>query len=421
MIPALGARPFFFLHIPKSAGTSFGAFVGARFAPEKSLALRGVLAARHEVLLADPDRYLLVQGHVPYDMHRIFRTRPFVFTILREPVERAISAYFYLRQLAARPVAGQDAAAPWVAAAAAAGRTSLRDFVRTDPVLAARHIGNIQVLLLSRNWTPQYLSMLTTLSPDTTPAHLDRARENLVACDCFGLTERMPETIEMLSYTLRSEMLGYPGWANRTAVRAQLSELDSEELALLRAMTEHDQALYRFGVDLFEQRRRDMLRRLLAERAISPAPPGLADDGIAAFHFDAPIPGEGWYAAERWGEAWCSWTGPEPLSWLMLRSPAGGGAARLEIDVRHAVLAEQIGAVALRVNDCPVAREVEAGPDGHRIVARVPEWLLRPAGEANRIAITVDRVVRPADVDAGSLDSRLLGLAISRVALLAGA
>lgn len=414
-----GARPLFFVHVPKTAGTSFFGLLGARFAPARTLSLHDMAPVAAEAALQRLDQYDFVHGHVSFDMQRLFPARPFVVTMLREPLERALSAFHYLRSDA---VPGPAARHDWSRAGALAKRTNLAGFIRDHAVAAGWHLGNLQARMLSQDHGPEWFDADGFAWPPLDRADLDRARENLVACDAFGLTERVPESIELLSHALRTEIIGYPGWANRTTERPDLQAIEPEARALLEELTEYDRALYRFGAELFERRRRDMLRVLLARQA---AGQPVGDDaattaGSSAFLFDGPIPGEGWYAPERLRGVAFSWTGPERECWLMLRSPLGGDGARLEIDVMHALLPEQLRLTTLLVNDWPVPREISAGPMGHRLAATVPAWLLRPPGGANRIGLVVDRVARPCDVVPANIDSRLLGLAISRVALIAG-
>jgi hypothetical protein len=414
-----GARPLFFVHVPKTAGTSFFGLVGARFAPARTLPLYDMTPDEAEPALQHLERFDFVHGHVPVDMRRLFPTRPFVVTMLRDPLERALSSFHYLRSDA---VPGPDARHAWARAGALAKRTTLAGFIRDDAVAAGWHLGNLQVRMLSQAHGPEWFDADRFAWAPLDRADLDRACETLVACDAFGLTERMPESIELLSHALRTAVIGYPGRANRTIGRPALQAIDPEARTLLEELTEHDRALYRFGAELFERRRRDMLRVLLAGQAAGqPArDDAAATGGASVFLFDGPIPGEGWYATERTRGITFGWTGPERESWLILRSPPDGEGARLEVDVMHALMPEQLRLTTLLVNDWPVPREISVGATGHRLEATVPAWLLRPPGEANRIGLVVDRVARPCDVVPGNIDSRLLGLAISRVALIAG-
>jgi hypothetical protein len=87
------APPVFFLHIPKTAGTSVRAILQNRFA--QSECLFNVQMARFHA--EDPNRYRLVSGHVGIEYADRFDRPPIVITFLRDPIERAVSAYYFQR------------------------------------------------------------------------------------------------------------------------------------------------------------------------------------------------------------------------------------------------------------------------------------------------------------------------------------
>ena len=415
MIAALGTRTLVFVHLPKTAGTSVADLLGTRFSPASTLALRGMPDATVDALLADRGRYQFIHGHLPYDIRRSFTTTPFMFTIVRNPIERAISAYSYLRQRSTMAAGEPSVSQSRDTAVSLAGRLSLADFARTD--LAARHTGNRQVLMMSEAYHPHYFDRRTDTTAALTQHDLDRACEHLAECDSFGLTEQLDTTVELLSYALGTELLGTVGRANATAGRTATDELDADTLDVLREHTQLDHALYRSASELLELRRRDMLRDLLSQRAASGSSAGRPPPTDCTF--DDAIPGDGWYAPERAGDGYMSWTGPAATSWLGLSAPVHAGNIELEVRVVHALIHEQLHDVALLVNGHRLSPQVVALPDSHQLSAPVPHWMLRPVGEPNRVEIVVPFVVRPCDVSATNLDSRSLGLAISRVALVA--
>ena len=80
---------------------------------------------------------------------------------------------------------------------------------------------------------------------------------------------------------------------------------------------------------------------------------------------------------------------------------------------------ELLPALDLRINDVPIHPSAERDADGHVITAGVPRALIRAPGESNVIAIRLPTVVRPCDLDGANPDSRLLGIAVHRIELMA--
>jgi hypothetical protein len=145
---ALRDRALFFLHLPKTAGTSLRELLSCRFAPTDILAF--LRSDSRELLsrkLASVGRHRFVHGHMPYALVDRFERRPFVLTVLRDPVDRAVSAFHYMRRMApAVEQAFKDGSTSAARARdyAAAGRLPLGEFVRQAPLAAERHLGNVQ-------------------------------------------------------------------------------------------------------------------------------------------------------------------------------------------------------------------------------------------------------------------------------------
>lgn len=94
-------RPIVFLHIPKTAGQSIhnalaGAVGGARVSPVRVHTQVGAGQSQF------PPGYGLYSGHLDWTDLDAVPGRPFVFSVLRDPLERIASFYLYLRDKAKR-------------------------------------------------------------------------------------------------------------------------------------------------------------------------------------------------------------------------------------------------------------------------------------------------------------------------------
>ena len=90
-------QQFFFLHIPKTAGMSFTAFLCDQF--QQSEILSG---AYWETIrkrpLSELEKYRLITGHIGYEL-AFHLNNPFVVAIFRNPIDRLCSVYEYLNEV----------------------------------------------------------------------------------------------------------------------------------------------------------------------------------------------------------------------------------------------------------------------------------------------------------------------------------
>jgi hypothetical protein len=334
-----------------------------------------------------------------------------------------VSAFHYMQRMA--PTVAQAFKDGSTSAArardyAAAGRLPLGEFVRQAPLAAERHLGNIQAWLLATPNVNERAEYGDDHRVSVSLADLERAKEHLAACDAVGLTERMTESIELLAYALQTRPLGEISSANRSSTRPAVAALDEATTAALVDLTARDRELYAFACELFEERRRAMMRRLLAFDADRARPAAERALGMPSpvFTFDRPIPGDGWYAPERAGDRWFSWTGPTCDSSIELASPPGVEFV-LRLGVLHAMNAEFLSGLDVRLNGVRLHVRAEPAAAGHVLTAAVPRALMGAPGEGNWIAIRLPRVIRPCEQDPAAHDSRLLGIAVHRVELAA--
>lgn len=420
-MPGLGGRPLWFLHIPKTAGTSLRDMLCQRFAPEEVMGLPLEDAGRLKQKIATAHGYRFVHGHVPYAAVDYFQKCPFIFTVLRDPVDRAVSSFYFLQEQCAL---NQDLAAAGRISrerandALKAGQSTLAEFMRTAPKAARRQLGNLQVEFLTCPDVDKRHRYDGDYDINVSEKELAIAMERLSSLDVFGLRERLPEFATWLAHALQTRPFSGLAHINQTRSRPVTTGIDADTLAALRDLTFFDRKLYVFACELFEHHIAAMARELGA------GPVGPSADAVpigkkplpASFTAGTPIPGEGWYAPEYDGDRWVNWTGPSRESWIDLGSPSGAEAA-LRIEVKHVLKQELLHGIELLVNGAKLNPEISHGPAGHTIFAPVPREYLQES-KSNRITLRLPGVCCPCELDSRNYDSRALGIAIHRIELV---
>jgi len=146
------------------------------------------------------------------------------FTLLRDPVDRVLSQYFFTVDYALKP-----------------GHVSLYEHI-------AAHIQpNMQTLMMSGphglNPQPEPLEML------------ERAKKNLEVCSVVGLTEHFGETVLLLARAFGWKEVRYVRRkVNKT--RPRIAEVPREVILRLAADNELDVALYAYGKSQFQEQLR---------------------------------------------------------------------------------------------------------------------------------------------------------------------
>ncbi|WP_428568202.1 MAG: sulfotransferase family 2 domain-containing protein [Solidesulfovibrio sp. DCME] len=232
-----GEPPFLFLHMPRTAGTTLNRLLERRFAPKEILSLysRDDFARNAVIDRERLEGLRLIQGHVlltDYKAFTFYDVPVRAFTFLREPVDRVISEYFFLRAWPQQHLHG----------------------LLNEPGMDLRAYVTSGHQLLRYKGANFMTRVLSGLDPDDRPqAALDTARENLRRrFVCFGLTERFDESLLLLADALGLTDLLYE---RQNVLRRPPGERATpEERELVAGRNALDAALYAFAVELFEER-----------------------------------------------------------------------------------------------------------------------------------------------------------------------
>jgi hypothetical protein len=162
-----------FLHLPKTAGTSFKS---ALLAETLVSDFPGIHEVVRRVMAMDPkqrDKLRAVIAHQSYGLHTLFREARYV-TILREPIARLLSNYYFAKSRPELEIAGKIAAGMTIEEFAAdvySDNTQVRRLMKYPDISREDLFSNLPAGQLTR-------------------ANLDDAKDTLRRCAVVGLAER---------------------------------------------------------------------------------------------------------------------------------------------------------------------------------------------------------------------------------------
>ncbi len=399
--PAPPKASILFLHVQKTGGATLTGVLANRFAASDCLELYTGPTPD----LSELDRLRYVSGHVDVSFIDRFPRPPFVIVVLRDPIDRALSAYAYTRSF---PLDYQVPSVPRINPSPEADRIGqewwrlareceLDDLISRAPEVAREFLGNRQARALAAKPAGE-----ETLS---------EALEGLERCDLVGLTERLDESVDWLTRRLGWQDLRPLPRTNVTGPRLRRDQLPAATLETLAKFTEIDRELHRRGVERFERQLTEW-EALRDPRDPTAAIPDASP--VSDLRFDQAVPGAGWLNRERAedGTAFC-WIGSTRRAWVDVSAPRRPSVVSIEIP--HLVDPEILDGLRISIDGGVVPHTI-AETDGIPVAAaRLPRRLL--GGRRRRLSIEVERSVNPREVNPRSFDNRELALAVRRVSV----
>jgi hypothetical protein len=260
----------YYLHIPKTAGTSFTQVIidnvgsDAFYQPTK---IQEFLSTPPELV----EKIRFIAGHLVYDLAPVITRNLVYLTMLRNPVSRTISQYLQIRRVP-QSVIGKDAAE--------VKELSLLDFVK-DPHnlfvyanLQTRQLGlDASISKMKQESDPEFFKgdlaphILWYSNPRyADPQLLETAQQRLENFAFVGLSEQFEQSVELLCNTF--------GWKTPTTETILnvgsnvLDDVPQEALDIIHENTQLDAKLYEAGKRIFEER----YKQRVGDRLQSAAP-----------------------------------------------------------------------------------------------------------------------------------------------------
>ncbi len=239
-----------FVHLPKCGGTTLYRLVEWEYSPLQVFFVDGRFYrwSYNRLIRSRMDKLVgmqVFQGHMPFGLHKLLNAPATYMTMLREPVDRVISEYYYRIHRRQHPYEDR-----WMK------QLSLEEYIRTTP----QH--NIQTKLLAGQRSG-YDFLAGECGADT----LSIAKENLAQrFSLVGLTERFEESLALAKLAFGWKIEHFADF-NITGNRPAKSSVQPSIRDLITDYYRYDVALYEYAVALFNEavvRRGEEVRAELA-------------------------------------------------------------------------------------------------------------------------------------------------------------
>lgn len=236
---------FIHLHIPKTGGTTLRDIIQRQYQAEKILMIPKLDESEDilkEVSTSQINQLKLIQGHLKYGIHNHFHRRAKYFAIIRDPINRVLSTYYYVLSQKNNP---QNLST-------SNNQMTIYDYVQSgvnpflingQTQLISGKTGNIDNPIIK---SEELFSL---------------AKENIANDFLFlGITEMFDETILILKNMLGWHM-PYYSIANRTKNKPNYDAVDPTVISFIK---EHNQ----LDIKLYNITKTSLLNKIVEENDI---------------------------------------------------------------------------------------------------------------------------------------------------------
>ena len=220
-----------FLHLPKTAGTTLNRLIEWEYRLSEMYSIDPVLfewSAAHlrKLPLARLRKTRMFKGHMLFGLHEILPQPSTYITVLRDPIERVLSAFYFMRSYWLHPLYWKLRREKW----------TIEEFVQRSTR------DNVQCKILAG---ADYHAPCTEAILEKASRHLSQ-RFSVV-----GLSERFEESLALMKLRFGWQLKSYSSF-NVTRSRPKKGDLSSSTLDLIMERNRFDVALYQHAATRFE-------------------------------------------------------------------------------------------------------------------------------------------------------------------------
>ena len=220
-----------FLHVPKTAGTTLNRLIEWEYDLFQMYSVDPVFfrwsAAHLRKLSKERLRKIRVfKGHMLFGLHEILPQPATYITVLRDPIERTLSAFYFMRSYKLHPLYWKFRRENW----------TLEDFVRRLPR------ENVQCKIVAG----------AVYEEPCTAEIFEQAKHNLDHhFSVVGLSERFEETLALMKLRFGWKLKSYTSF-NITRPRPKKHDLPQSTLGLITEKNSFDVMFYDYAARLFQ-------------------------------------------------------------------------------------------------------------------------------------------------------------------------